>query len=93
LGDKVGSQPSFRPEPVQRVRLRARQPMRPDYVSNLFDGFYGWHLAMQQGECFTVVGTNANFDSVAMFVGNNSSYLKSGDLANNNSMFNDDFKA
>jgi hypothetical protein len=48
---------------------------------------------MQHGEYFTIVGTNANFDPVALFVGNNSSYLKSGDLADNNSMFNDDFEA
>jgi hypothetical protein len=48
---------------------------------------------MQHGECFTIVGTNANFDPVAVFVGNNSSYLKSGDLADDNSMFNDDFEA
>jgi len=67
--------------------------MRPNYASHLFDGFCGWHVAMQHGEYFTIVGTNANFDSVAMFVRNNSSYLKSGDLADNNSMFNDDFEA
>jgi hypothetical protein len=67
--------------------------VRPNYISYLFDGFYGWHVSMQQGEYFTIVGSNPNFDSVPIFVRDDSSYFKSSDLTDNDSVFDDNFKA